>query len=85
MAEASKLLDQNKLPEAEKVVDEVIQNLEALVRLLTEQKEQTQTKKEEMKQLEKWKKNIEERLKEEKEQRDEVEKACQPRRRCEKA
>ena len=78
MAEASELLDQGKLPEAEKVVDEVIQNLEALVRLLTGNTEQTQSKKEEMKQLEKWKKSIEERLKEEKEQKAESEKVANP-------
>ena len=55
MAQAGKLLDSNKLTEADSLLDEVIANIESLVRLLTQKKDIEATKQEEMAQLEKWK------------------------------
>ncbi len=76
MAEVSELLDNNQLPQAEKVLDEVIQDLEALIRLLTQKKDQEVSKQEEMKQLERWKKSIENRLQEQRQQINETEKVA---------
>ena len=76
MAKISGLLDNNQLQEADQLLDEVIQNLEALIRLLTQQKDQTASKKDQEKQLERWKKNIEERLKEQKVQTKDTEKVA---------
>ena len=76
MAAISGLLDNNQLQQADELLDEVIQNLEALIRLLTQQKDKTASKKDEEKQLERWKKNIEERLKEQKSQTKDTEKVA---------
>ncbi|MFT5302641.1 MAG: hypothetical protein ACI814_003458, partial [Mariniblastus sp.] len=76
MAMIGDLLDKNQLPEADKLTDEVIQNLESLIRLLTDQKDQELSKKDEIAQLDRWKKAIEERLKEQREQTDDTEKVA---------
>ncbi len=77
MAEVSNLLDQDQLPAAEAKLDEVIENLEALIKLLTNEKEPTLTKQEELKMLERWKENIKERIQEQQQQRKETEKVSQ--------
>ncbi len=77
MAEVSNLLDQDQLPAAEAKLNEVIENLEALIKLLTNEKEPTLTKQEEQKMLERWKENIQERIQEQQQQRKETEKVSQ--------
>ena len=50
MAKLSVLLDNDQLQEADQLLDEVIENLEALIKLLTQQKDKEASKKEEEKQ-----------------------------------
>ncbi len=72
MAEVGRLLDQNKLPQAEETLDEVVQNLERLIRLLVNEKAPEVTKQEEIEALEKIKRDIQERVREQERQRQEV-------------
>ncbi len=76
MARITELLDNNELHEAEKLSGEVMQSIEALIRLLMDQQEKTISKKEEEIQLDKWKKAIEEQLKEQKAQTDDTKKVA---------
>ena len=78
MAKVGQLLDSKKYEEADDLIDEVRDNIESLIRLLTQQKEKEASKEEEEKQLERWKKDIEKRLKEQREQRKETEKISKP-------
>ncbi len=68
MSNVSQLLDEGSFAEADKELDEVIQVLESMIRLLTNDKEKTVSKKEEIETLEKIKKEIQKRLEEQKEQ-----------------
>ena len=72
MAEAVELLDQNKLVEAEETLDEVIQNLERLIRLLINQKTPEVSKQQEIEMLEQMKRDIQNRIDEQQDQRQEV-------------
>ena len=74
MAEAVELLDQNKLVEAEETLDEVVQNLERLIRLLVNQKTPEVSKEQEIEMLEQMKRDIQQRIDEQKDQRQEVSK-----------
>jgi len=58
MAQVTKLLNENQLDEARKIHLEVRDGLDQLVRLLTQRKEQTISKKDEIDQLEKMKEDI---------------------------
>ncbi len=58
MLEVGELLDQNKLVEADQAIDEVMKNLEILLRQLMNNKEKKISKQEEIEQLEKWKQTI---------------------------
>ncbi|MDE0936470.1 MAG: hypothetical protein OSA89_11190, partial [Mariniblastus sp.] len=77
MAKISSLLDTEKYQEADQLLDEVIQNLESLIRLLTQQKDQKASKKDQEKMLERWKQQIEERLQEQKSQTKDTEKIAE--------
>ena len=72
MAEAVELLDQNKLVEAEETLDEVVQNLDRLIRLLINQKTPEVSKQQEIEMLEQIKQDIQKRIEEQKDQRQEV-------------
>ena len=72
MAEAVELLDQNKLVEAEETLDEVVQNLDRLIRLLINQKTPEVSKQQEIEMLEQMKQDIQKRIDEQKDQRQEV-------------
>jgi hypothetical protein len=74
MAEVSELLDQSQFGQAEQKLNEVIQSLESLIRILVDQKEPPMSKEQEMEMLERWKDKVQERIKEQKEQRRETEK-----------
>ena len=74
MADAVKLLDQNQLVEAEETLDEVVQNLEKLVRLLINQKTPEVSKQQEIEMLEQMKQDIQQRIEEQRDQRQEVSK-----------
>lgn len=74
MAEAVEMLDQNKLVEAGETLDEVVQNLERLIRLLINQKTPEVSKQQEIDMLEQMKQNIQQRIEEQKDQRQEVSK-----------
>ena len=73
MEEVSDLLDQDRLADAETKLAEVIKNLEALIRLLTNEQDQTLTPQEE-KMLEQWKQNIQQQLQEQKTQQQDTQK-----------
>ena len=73
MDEVSKLLDNNRLAKADGLLDEVIVNIESLVRLLTQKKDMEATKQEEMAQLEKWKSEFQKVLAEQQVKRRETE------------
>eukprot|EP01047_Picozoa_sp_COSAG01_P051769 COSAG01_NODE_5376_length_4298_cov_20.521315_3_plen_303_part_01 len=77
MAQISSLLDTEKYQEADQLLDEVIQNLESLIRLLTQQKDQKASKKDQEKMLERWKQKIQERLQEQKSQTKDTEKIAE--------
>ncbi|MDC3224211.1 hypothetical protein OAU26_04680, partial [Mariniblastus sp.] len=77
MAKISLLLDTEKYQEADQLLDEVIQNLESLIRLLTQQKDQKASKKDQEKMLERWKQQIQERLEEQKSQTKDTEKIAE--------
>ena len=72
MAEAVELLDQNKLVEAEETLDEVVQNLDRLIRLLINQKTPEVSKQQEIEMLEQMKRDIQKRIDEQQDQRQEV-------------
>ncbi len=72
MAEAVEQLDQSKLVEAEETIDEVVQNLERLIRLLINQKTPEVSKQQEIDMLERMKQDIQKRIDEQKDQRQEV-------------
>ena len=74
MEEVGKLLDNNKLKDADGLLDEVIVNIESLVRLLTQQKDKEASKQQEQKQLERWKAEFQKVLREQKIKRNEVSK-----------
>jgi hypothetical protein len=76
MAEVIDLLDQGQLPTAEQKLNEVVKNLESLIRILVDQKAPPLSKEQEMQMLEKWKEQIAERLKEQQSQRQETEKVA---------
>ncbi len=58
MAEVSKLLDEDKLSEAEDRLNAVIENLADLIRLLMNEKTEVATKQQEIQNLQKWQKAI---------------------------
>ncbi len=58
MAEISRLLDEQKLEQAEAELDGVILNLEALVRLLLNEQEDTMSRQEEIDKLKQWREQI---------------------------
>ncbi len=72
MAEAVELLDQNKLLQAEETLDEVVQNLDRLIRLLINQKTPEVSKQQEIEMLEQMKQDIQKRIEEQRDQRQEV-------------
>ena len=59
MEEASTLLDKGQFKAADSLLDEVVVNIESLVRLLTQSKDKEASAQEEIRQLEHWKKQIE--------------------------
>lgn len=75
MAQATSLLNQNRLDEARKLHLEVRDGLDQLVRLLTQRKEPTISKQKEIDQLEQWKSDIEEQLRQQRQQTSETHKA----------
>ena len=74
MAEVVELLDQNKLVEAEETLDEIVQNLDKLIRLLINQKTPEVSKQQEIAMLEQMQREIQDRIDEQKDQRQEVSK-----------
>ncbi|HMO15347.1 MAG TPA: hypothetical protein PKD64_14265 [Pirellulaceae bacterium] len=76
MGQVTQLLDAGRLSEAERTMDEVIESLESLIRLLLNQKEETSSKEKQIEDLERWKRQIEELRKEEQRQRIETQKVA---------
>jgi hypothetical protein len=74
MEEVSDLLDQDRLPEADAKLSEVINNLEALIRLLTNEQDRSLSPQEEERMLEEWKKNIQQQLQAQKTQKQDTQK-----------
>ena len=74
MAQATALLNENRIDEARKIHEEVRDELDKLVRLLTRRKAPTVSKQKEISQLEKFKSEIEEQLREQQEQTSEAHK-----------
>ena len=74
MADVSQLLDQNKLVQAGQALDEVIANLDALLKILVDRNEPEMSKQEEIQMLERWKKEIEDQIRDQQQQRQETEK-----------
>ena len=68
MKNVSELLDEGSFAEADKELDDVIQVLESMIRLLTNDKEKPVSKKEEIETLEKFKKEIQKQLEEQRKQ-----------------
>ena len=75
MAQATALLNDNQLDKAKKVHFEIRDGLDELARLLTQRKEPTISKQQEIDQLEKWKKDIEEQIRRQRQQTSETHKA----------
>ncbi|MGI9516032.1 MAG: hypothetical protein ACR2NP_03210 [Pirellulaceae bacterium] len=74
MAEITRLLDEQKLEEAEAELDAVILNLEALVRLLLNEQEDTMSRQEEIDKLKQWREQIVAIKREQQRQTDETDK-----------
>ncbi len=74
MADVSQLLDQNKLVQAGQTLDEVIANLDALLKILVDRNEPEMSKQEEIQMLERWKKEINDQIRDQQQQRQETEK-----------
>lgn len=75
MAQATTLLNENRLDEARKIHLEVRDGLDELVRLLTQRKEPTVSKQQEIEQLEQFKQEIEDQLRQQQKQTSETYKA----------
>ena len=75
MAQATELLNDNQLDAAKKIHFEIRDGLDELVRLLTQRKEPTISKQQEVDRLEQWKKNIEEQIRQQRQQTSETHKA----------
>lgn len=76
MAEVSELFDKKDYAGADQKLNEVIENLESLIRILVAQKEPPLSKEQEMELLEQWKEKIQEQIKEQNQQRRETEKVA---------
>ncbi len=76
MNEITVMLDQQRLSEAEREMNEVIESLDALIRLLLNEQEETSSKQKQIEDLERWKQQLESLRKEEREQRLETEKVA---------
>ncbi len=73
MAEVGELLDKGSFTEADRKLNEVIQSLESLIRILVDQKEKPISKEQEIEMLEKWRESIKERIHEQQQHRKETE------------
>ena len=76
MDDVSDLLNSGQYDEAEQKLDEVVDILESLIRLLTNEKEKTISPKDEMRMLEKFKQRIEQQLQDQRKKTKETEKAA---------
>ena len=76
MDEVSALLNAEKYDEADQELNEVVEILGSLIRMLTNEKEKTVSAKEEIAMLEEFKKNVEEQLQEQRKQTRETEQAA---------
>ena len=76
MDEVSELLNAEKYDEADQELNEVVEILESLIRMLTNEKEKTVSAKEEIAMLEEFKKNVEEQLQQQRKQTRETEQAA---------
>ena len=76
MDEVSSLLNAEKYDEADQELNEVVEILESLIRMLTNEKEKTVSAKEEIEMLEEFKKNVQEQLQQQRKQTRETEQAA---------
>ncbi len=76
MDEVSELLNEQKYDEADKELNEVVEILESLIRMLTNEKEKTVSAKEEIAMLEEFKKNVQQQLQQQRKATRDTEKAA---------